>query len=509
MAGNEDSNKITRRGFIKGAAIGAGAVTLTGLNVKGIDAAPPPKKWDKEYDVVVVGAGGAGLMAAIEAKDAKANVIVLDKAPTVRISATNICGGGFAAAGTRVQKEKGIKDTPDLFYSDLMAYGQNQNIPEMVRLVADQSGETFDLVSSWGLESTVVDYGGHSVKRFHRNKSGTGKDYLDVLSKVAEQKRVPISFNTRVVALFVDPVSGRVVGVQTEKKAKIKVKRAVVLATSGYAGDPKLIDEYVWRLKGAMTGGSPMSTGDGLKMGLKTGATISNLDGAGYYPAGFADVDRRGIFFRWYNFTSMGSVIVNKKGKRFANEDTSSTYLTDEQAKQPDKVMFTIADQTVWDKALSLQAPCTIGWTNEMFKKEAEIGKVIKKANDIEALGASAGIDVSGLKDTIEKYNSYVESSTDPDFGRKKQNLISKIEKPPFYSIASKPIIMLCTGGLRVNTKTQVLDPYNVPIPGLYAGGEVACGAQGAYYLGGCNIAWAFVSGRIAGKNAATEKPWK
>jgi fumarate reductase flavoprotein subunit len=509
MSDNKGTKEITRRGFIKGAAIGAGAISLAGLNVKGVDAAPPPKKWDKEVDVVVVGAGGAGLMAAIEAKDAKASVLVLEKAPTVRLSATNICGGGFSAAGTKIQKEQGIKDTTDLYYADMMAYGQNQNLPEMVRLVADKSGETFDILTGWGLETKPEYYGGHSVKRFHRNKSGTGKEYMDVLTKVAEKKNVSISLNTRVTGLFVDCATGRVLGVETEKKTRIKARKAVVLATSGYGGDPSLIDEYMPRLMGSMTGASPVSTGDGLKMAIKSGSTVSHIDGAGYYPAGFAESDRRGMFFRWYNFTASGSIIVNKKGMRFADEDTSSTYLTDELAKQPDKLMFTIADQTIWQKTLSITTPCVIGWTNETFQQEADKGVLITKADTVDALASKAGIDVRNVKDTLAKYNRYVDSGADPDFGRKKEKLILKIEKPPFYSIPAKPIIMLCTGGLRVNTKIQVLDPYHVPITGLYAAGEVACGPLGAYYMGGCNIAWAFVSGRVAGSNAAAEKPWK
>lgn len=201
------------------------------------------------------------------------------------------------------QKEKGIKDSPDLFYADLLAHGQNQNIPEIARLVADKSGEALDKLVDWGLVVTTEYYGGNSINRFHRNKSGTGKDYLDVLTKVIESKKIPVPLNTRVVRLFVDPATGRVLGVETEKKLKVKASRAVVLAAGGYAGDPALIDEYIPGLQGSMSGASPVTTGDGLKMAMKIGAVTSMLDGSGYYPAGFAEKNRRGLFFRWYNFT--------------------------------------------------------------------------------------------------------------------------------------------------------------------------------------------------------------
>lgn len=501
-------NGISRRGFLKNVAIGTGAVALTGLGVKDIEAAAPPKKWDKVTDVVVVGGGGAGLMAAIEAYDAKAKVLVFDRAATLRTSATNICGGGFSAAGTRAQKEKGIKDSPDLFYKDLLAYGQNQNIPEIARLVADKSGEALDKLVDWGLVVTPEYYGGNSVNRFHRNKSGTGKDYLDVLTKVIQRKKIPVTLNTRVVRLYVDCATGRVLGVQTDKKLKVKANRAVILAAGGYAGDPALIDEYIPRLQGAMSGASPVTTGDGLKMAMKIGAVTSMLDGSGYYPAGFAEKNRRGMFYRWYNFTSKGCIIVNKNGKRFIDEDTSGTYMTDTLVDQPDKIMFTISDQNTWDKSLANPVPPAIGLSADEFKREVDKGIGISKGDTLEALAAKNGIDAQTLKDTVAKYNSYVDAGKDPDLGRKKEKLV-KIEKPPFYSTSAKAVVMLCTGGLRVNTRTQVLDPYHAPIPGLYAAGEVARGAQGNHYLGGCNIAWAFVSGIIAGQNAVKEKPWK
>ena len=511
----EEAKGISRRNLIKGAAAGAGALALVGLGTGKSSAAMPPKKWDKEADIVVIGAGGAGIMAAIQAQSAGAKVLVYEKAPTVYASSTSISGGGFSAAGTKVQKAAGIVDSPERYYADMMKYGEFMSNSTLLKLLTDNAAPVLDWLSDNGMSFFVEPYGGHSVNRFHRTKSFKGKDYVDTTWKVFQSKKIPIEFETSAQRLFYDPAKQRVVGVEVmkgKKKMAIKARRAVILASGGFTGDAKTFDTLIPAYAGAgvLIGGAGNS-GDGIKMAVKdSGGLPTHLQYSATYPMGMEVAPRKGPICRYYYFYPRGAILVNKEGKRFVNEEMPPTKITLELAKQTEKSHFMIADSAIWDDTFSKYAPDALfalpSWSMADIQQEFKNEKVLFKADTMKELAAKAKLDAANLEATVNSYNGYVKAGEDPILKRSKKTLVREIAKPPFYAVRMTFWTCLTLGGVRTNQKLQVLDPYDAVIPGLYAAGETVGGVHGAFYMGGCAMAWAHTSGYFAGKNASTEK---
>lgn len=512
----KETKGISRRDVIKGAAAGAGALALVGLGTKKSSAAMPPKKWDKEADIVVIGAGGAGIMAAIQAQSAGAKVLVYEKAPTVYASSTSISGGGLSAAGTKVQKAQGItNDSPQIFYNDMMKYGEFMSNSILLKLLTDNAASVLDWLSDNGMSFIVEPYGGHSVNRFHRTKSFKGKDYVDTTWKVFQSKKIPIELETSAQRLFYDPAKQRVVGVEVmkgKKKTAVRARRAVILACGGFTGDAKTFDELIPAYAGAgvLIGGTGNS-GDGIKMAVKdAGGFPTHLQYSATYPMGIEVAPRSGPICRYYYFYPRGAILVNKEGKRFVNEEMPPTKITLELAKQTEKSHFMIADSAIWEETFSKYAPDALfalpGWTMAEIQQEIKNEKVLFKADSVKELAAKAKLDAANLEATVNSYNGYVKAGEDQALKRSKKTLVREIAKPPFYAVRMTFWTCLTLGGVRTNQKLQVLDPYGTAILGLYAAGETVGGIHGAFYMGGCAMAWAHTSGYLAGKNAAAEK---
>jgi len=439
---------------------------------------------------------------------------VLEKENTYYASSSALCGGSVAAAGTSVQEEYGIQDSPELFYKDVMREGEYTNDEELVRTFVEHSRETIEWFKERGLKFILRPYPGFTVDRIHY--AGTGKEYIDILVNEVKKRNIPILFETMARRLVTEYSSGRVIGVKAEKEGKnifVMAKRAVLLATGGFGGDKDMIDRFLIPFKGAIVGSSLVATGDGLRMGMKEGASVTHTSYGAVYAYGFITESetRRGLLHRGYDLASVcGGILINKEGKRFIKEETSPTAVAWKLREQPEQTLYVISDNVMWEEFIARPVFPVIGWTKERVLEETEKEEYfIKKANSIEELARKIGVDPANLKKTIEKYNSYVEKGEDPEFGRDKEYLRRKIEVPPFYALMGKPIVMVTCGGLKVNGKLQVLDPYLNPIPGLYAAGEVVGGLHGTKYIGGDAFGAALCFGRIAGKNAAAEKPWE
>ena len=453
-------------------------------------------------------------MAAVRAFDGGAKVIVLQKTPTVYTTSTAVSGGLFAAAGTRAQKEKGIEDSAEKFYQDYVKNGGYMNIPELAKLLTANSATVFEWLVDNGLPSFRFEaYPGHSVLRGHRSNKNSGRDLVDTIYAQVQKRKIPVQFDTAITQLFVNP-KGRVAGVEAVSKGKkinIRARRAVVMACGGFVRDAKTFDSWVPAYSGVgnLTG-DPGNTGDGIKMITRDlGGLPTHLQYAGTYPYGLETSPRSGPVCRYWYFTPLGAILVNKNGKRYVNEMITPTKLTNSLAEQPDKVHFLIAPKGIWDEVFAkypkggVISPSTPEW----IEKELQAGKWLFQAETIAALAGKMGIDAGGLQGTVDAYNGYVQSGKDPEFGRDPKTLARKIEGAPFYAVKMTFATVLTLGGARVNDKCQVVDPYEKPIPGLYAAGENTGGVHGNMYLGGCALAWAFTSGWFAGTNAAKERP--
>lgn len=494
----ETKLSMTRREFIRkgGAAVAGGvaAATVGSLTLPGkAEGAPIPKKWDRKADVVIVGTGGAGMCAAIEAAKAGARVLVLEKEPITGGSSA-ICGGQFAFAPTAMQRERGIKDSTDMFFSDLMKIGQNRNDPKLVRAYVDASADCYDFLSSLGVKfETINIFAGFSVPRAHYSKPS---EILKTLKTHALSKGVTILTGTSAERLIVNG-SGRVVGVlaadSRKEKINVMAAKAVILASGGFGRNPEMLEEFSNMALGqCIPINGPGSTGDGHRMAMEIGSGTKHIS-LGIGPSCPTDVSTNFITMPMYQ----GAVILNKEGQRFVNESISYLDVASEAVKQTEALALQIGDAKVYEAAMK----------DALSNKGAP-----KKAASLEELAPMIGLDPKVLREAIDRYNRNVDSGKDPDFKRTTLVGISgkpfRIETPPFYGFVTKPSIISNKGGLKVNERTQVLKVFGEVIPGLYAPGEIMGGVHGAGYHTGSAVGKALVFGRIAGKFAAEEKPW-
>lgn len=455
-------------------------------------------KWDQEADVIVVGAGTAGLPAAMMAADAGARVVVLETM-SYCASSLGLVQVGPAFAGTEVQQAEGIIDSAELFYRDGMEKAKGW--PEMWRLFTDYQLDTYYWCKKLGLkfeELFVVPR--HSAKRgFFINAA----EWLQILEKTTKEKGAEILFLHRAMRLIKDPWSGRIAGLKVQVKGKVenfRANRAVVLATGGFGHNREMVLEYgpdYAECAPIMPAGH---LGDGLKMAMAEGADTRGI-GSAVMPSFQVDaITKTGnMGFIVY----MGGIFVNVHGNRFYDEATRNSwhgFLSKEAMKQPGGACWVVYDERIRRKVI----PSKFGDAKPV------------QADDIETLAEKAGIDPRGLKETLDRYNGDIDrAGYDTEFDRR--TLVAdegspvKINKPPFYAIKSVTSTTSFKGGLRVNTLLQVVNRYDEPIPGLFACGEVAGGLWGpkGTYLPCTGISSSLTFGRIAGRNAAAEQPWE
>lgn len=505
-------NSMSRRDFMKTTGGMAAVAGLTGggllLGTRTAGASQMPKKWDEEFDVVVIGSGFAGLAAAIEAKNAGSSVVVLEK---MRVPGGNsiINGGLIAGAGTPLQDREGIKDSTKNMYQDMLKAGKGMNHPELARMVCDKSAETI----MWTVEYLGVKYkervthlGGHSVPRsyYTTNSSGAGivRPMLDKVRSLGLEVRTGMYLDR----LFKDE-DARIKGVQIRsgyvfpkadsgKEKLIKARKAVVLATGGFSydipfrkiQDPRLTDDLDCT-------NQPGATADGLIQALKIGATPVQLSWIQLGPWACPEEKGMGIGYIFAITAAFpyGFMVDPETGKRFVNE---------------------LADRKTRADAILKTGQPAIGIADSNgVKRTAKLDKmlekgIVKKFSDLESLAAAYSIDKARLRETLEKYNAYLKKGVDDDFGRPFQEDAKPVGTPPFYAMRLWPKVHHTMGGIQINEETQVIDLSYKPIPGLFAAGEVTGGVHGAVRLGSNATADCLVFGRIAGKRAALQEPW-
>lgn len=497
MKEKETNHGMSRRRFMKNAAIGTGAVALTSLGASGAMALPPPLKWDRETDVIVSGAGAAGFCAAIEARKAGAKVILLEKEQIVGGS-TALCGGQFSFAPTSMQKEQGILDSTDLFVRDLLKVGKGRSDPSLVRAFVDASNDAFEFLKSLGVKfANISIFAGMSVPRAH---NANPAEVLKLLREEASRRGTEVMLRTPGKQLVAD-VKGRVLGMKVESRGKdifIKAKRAVVLTTGGFGRNVDMLKEFgCLPLDLCIPVAALGITGDGHRMAMDVGGATKDIAlgiGPGAGPSTPVDIETRMITMPNYQ----GAVMLNKAGKRFVNESISYNEIATAALSQPDALIIQIADAKIY--AAAMKDPLSNKGTP-------------KQADTLQAVASMAGLDPETVRATVDKYNLYVDQGKDPDFNRTTLVGISgrpvRIDSPPFYAFITKPAILSTKGGIRVNPQCQVIKIFGDPAPGLYAAGEIMGGFHGGGYMTGTAVGKAVVFGRIAGKNAASEKPAK
>jgi len=459
--------------------------------------APIPKKWDYEADVIIVGAGTGGLPAAIVAAEAGAKVAVLELMSYCAASLALI-NVGPAFAGTDLQKEQGIEDSPEQYYKDGIKLAKG--VPELWRVFADNQLDTYYWCKKIGMK-----FGELFAPPAHTRKRGIfakGSDMLRCLEKEAEKKGVEILFLHRATRLITDPQTGRVLGFKVRVKDKIqdfKAKRAVILTTGGFGRNREMVEEYGPEFVDWIPTMPPGHLGDGLKMALAIGVATKHLGRAVSGSFSVDVVSKTGVLdFIGY----AGGIFVNVNGQRFWDEATRTSFyglLTEKGMEQPGGFFYVVFD----DKAKNKIRP-------------GKLGKAKPYQDDtIEGLAKKAGIDSKGLKETVDKYNSDIKSvGYDTIFDRQTlegcDGTPVTIDTPPYYAVKCKGSTSSFKGGLKINNRCQVLNQFDEVIPGLYAAGEVTGGLWGAdgTYLPCTMVTAAMTFGRIAGKNAIAEPSW-
>ncbi len=480
-----------------------------------------------EADVVVVGAGGAGMTAAIEANDAGKSVIILEKADFTGGNTTRATGG-MNAGKTEYQDKnefeandkeaienkiktareeypelkeladtvegqlkdyeanpEGYFDSKELFMLDTLVGGKNINNKELVETLVDNSSAAIDWLKSYGMELTDVgSFGGASVKRIHRplvdgQTKAVGSYLVPKMTEILEEKKVDILFGTAATELI--EKDGAIVGV---KAGDLTVNaKSVVLATGGFAANLEKVAEIKPELKGFVTTNAATLMGDGIWMAEKVGADVVDMDQIQIHPT----VEQETSSLITEGVRGDGAILVNQDGKRFIDEVGTRDVVSAAEIEQPGSYAYLIFDQAMVEKSGPLQ-----GYIEKGFTKQGET---------YEELAKELEIDEKTLAETMENWNKAVLAKKDEEFGR--TAFADELKTAPYYAIKLSPGVHHTMGGLKINTNTEVLDKDGNAIPNLYAAGEITGGVHGANRLGGNAVADIIIYGRIAGQNAA------
>jgi len=481
-------------------------------------------KPSRSADVIVVGCGLSGAMAALEAADCGASVVVLEKMDEsggcARWSTAQLSG-----ACTKLQLMAGVKDAPILHFMECMAIGEYKNNSRLLKLAVDQAGPMIDWLCDIGVPLELSKQTGHEAYSVQRTcgvpvDKAEGSGGINVFRAVFAEmmKRVErgdISYQTGVRAnrLILD-TDGVVVGIEAEKKDGTRHRlrsKNVVLTTGGFSGNAQLMRQYNPHLKNMVVfpALADFATGDGILMAQAVGAQISAKGYAAGYPGGVEDSEHPGLCRYIVDMKQYpGAIWVDGTGRRVANENTESDTVREEAAlKAIDCVIYVILDRVIKEQnrpiVLGNFSPQGLDWPE--FEKEAEKGSFIFKAETVSSLAEKCGINADALEHTIDQYNSYVSSGRDPEFGR--QELKYAISTPPFYAIRTRPRVLsgMPGDGISVNEHMQALDIKGKVIKGLYVAGDAigTAAVSGRRPCAGFALTPALIFGRIAGQNAA------
>ncbi|MBN7288580.1 MULTISPECIES: flavocytochrome c [Campylobacter] len=507
---------LSRRNFVKMSTVGAGMMAL-GMNADAAVMKEKDVKWDEDFDAVIIGSGFAGLAAGIKAAKRGLNVVIIEKMG--RIGGNSVVNGGiFAVPNSELQKKNGVKDSKELFISDCVKAGLGLNHVELLEVLADRAVDTFNFTVENGakyLDKLLLE-GGHSVPRTYYTANTSGSGIVQPLMESFQKlPNATVKTRTKFDDFILDD-SGRVVGVQVREnyrfdnklfsddrenkggdKKFIKAKKGVVPASGGFCSDkffrklqdPRAVPEFD-------TTNHPGATAGALISAFKVGALPVQIGWIQYIPYKCPDEKGNGITSKFAAQASFryGFSVDPKTGKRYMNE------LADRKIRAD--AMFKIIDTKANSYPINL---CDSVAAAKLVPSDLENpmkSGVIKKFDTLDELAKEYKIPADELKKTAERYNSFVKSGVDEDFG-KPMKLTDGITvaTPPFYAMRGAPKLHHTMGGVKINTKAQVLDINDEPIPGFYAAGEVTGGTHGASRLGSCAILDCLTFGMIAGEN--------
>jgi len=443
--------------------------------------------------VLVIGAGACGLTAALAAREAGAEVLVLERDHVPRGS-TALSSGFIPAAGTRFQRAQGIADSPALLAADIMAKNHGRSNPAVTSRVADYAGSTLEwLADRHGVPFEVVEgflYAGHCVLRMHATPKRTGADLMDYLLAAAGAAGIEILTSAQVTALFAEP-GGRVAGVEIARpdgSSETIGCAMLVLACNGYGGNPSLVRRYIPEMGDALYFGHTGNQGDALAWGEALGGVGRDL---GAYQGHGSVAHPHGILITWALMME-GGFQVNANGERFSNETRGYSEQAVDVLRQPEGVAIAVYDERLHRLGLDFED-----------YRAALAAKAVRSAPTTETLAAVFGVPPAALARTLAETQQMAAGAGADAFGR---DFTGKLPlAAPFYGVRVTGALFHTQGGLEIDGDARVLRRDGTPLPNLLAGGGAARGLSGPDrdgYFSGSGLLTAVTLGRIAGETA-------
>ena len=517
----------------------AAALTAAGLNPDdyktAVEKTGSAEDSTVEADVVVVGAGGAGMTAAITAAGEGKSVVILESQSMVGGNSVRATGGMNAGKtvyqdenefGESAGVEKTLKtaaekyadnetitalaktvseqwaayqanhtgyfDSVELMELDTMIGGKGINDPELVETLCANSADAIDWLDEHGITlHNVSSFGGASVKRIHRPVNAEGKTVsvgsymIPLLQENCEKAGVKMMLDTTATEILTD-ANGAAVGVKATGASGETVTvnaKAVVLASGGFGANLDMVVKYKPELKGFMTTNAPGIQGQGIEMAQAIGAATVDMDQIQIHPT----VEANTAALITEGLRGDGAILINEEGQRFIDEVGTRDVVSAAEIAQTGSYSWLVVDQAMVDASSVIQGYIKKGYT--------------VTGATYEELGKAMGVDAAAFAETMEKWNGYVEAKNDPDFGR--TSFANPLNTAPYYAVKVTAGVHHTMGGLKINANTEVLNEKGEVIPGLFAAGEVTGGVHGANRLGGNAVADFTVFGRIAGAAAS------
>ena len=517
----------------------AAALTAAGLNPDDYKTAVENNATAEDStvdaDVVVVGAGGAGMTAAITAAGEGKSVVILESQSMVGGNSVRATGGMNAGKtvyqdenefGESAGVEKSLKtaaekyadnetitalaktvseqwaayqanptgyfDSVELMELDTMIGGKGINDPELVETLCANSADAIDWLDEHGITlHNVSSFGGASVKRIHRPVNAEGKTVsvgsymIPLLQENCEKAGVKMMLDTTATEILTD-ANGAAVGVKATGASGETVTvnaKAVVLASGGFGANLDMVVKYKPELKGFMTTNAPGIQGQGIEMAQAIGAATVDMDQIQIHPT----VEANTAALITEGLRGDGAILINEEGQRFIDEVGTRDVVSAAEIAQTGSYSWLVVDQAMVDASSVIQGYIKKGYT--------------VTGATYEELGKAMGVDAAAFAETMEKWNGYVEAKNDPDFGR--TSFANPLNTAPYYAVKVTAGVHHTMGGLKINANTEVLNEKGEVIPGLFAAGEVTGGVHGANRLGGNAVADFTVFGRIAGAAAS------
>lgn len=484
---------VTSLAFIE--AVNA-AITTAGLNPE--DFVPEEvgavEKTDEtlDVDIVIIGAGGAGMAAGITAAQEGKSVIIVEKAPMVGGN-TSRATGGMNAAGSHYQEEAGIEDSVELFVEDTIKGGHGLNNPDLVQVMAENSADAIVWLDSIGAElSNVGKAGGASVNRAHRPVDENGKilsvgTYLVTkLEEACIDNGVEILLETQATEIVME--DGVAVGIIANSPTVNYTINAgaVIVASGGFGGNLEMVAELKPELEGYVSTNAPTLTGDGIKMAEAVGAATVDMEQIQIHPT---VVQANGALIT-ESLRGDGAILLNAEGKRFIDETQTRDVVSANVIAQTDSYAWLIVNQAMFDDSTVVQK-----YVDQEYLIAAE---------DVAALAELIGADEAVIQESLDAWNTAIETQNDAECGREGLDTIAyNVSEGPYYAVKIAPGIHHTMGGIMINTNAEVIDTEGNVIPGLYAAGEVTGGVHGGNRLGANAVTDIIVYGRIAAQQAA------